>query len=65
MYTLLWLRGDITGAVGPEGHLRGTPGLAKDVVYVVQTEHGQETLTPEAFAAKYGWKNDPAKAVPK
>lgn len=29
------------------------------LVYVAQTGAGQETLTPEQFAAKYGWKNDP------
>jgi WD40 repeat protein len=65
LYTLLWFRDDLTGVVGPEGHWRGTPGLEKELVYVVQTEHGQETLAPEAFAKKYGWKNDPSKATPK
>ena len=49
--------------ISPEGHYKATEGVAKDIVYVVETEAGQETLTPEAFEAKYGWKNDPAKAV--
>jgi hypothetical protein len=65
LYTLLWLRDDFIGVVGPEGHWRGAPGLETQLVYVVQTEHGQETLAPEAFAKKYGWKNDPSKATPK
>jgi WD40 repeat protein/predicted Ser/Thr protein kinase len=65
LYTLLWLRDDLIGVVGPEGHWRGTPGLEKEIVYVVQTDHGQETLSPQEFAKKYRWKNDPSKAVPK
>ena len=65
LYTLLSLRDDLSGTLSPEGHLRGTPGLGKEIIYVVQTEHGQETLTPEEFAKRYGWKNDPAKALPK
>ncbi len=45
-------------AVSPEGHFR--PARAeRELVYVVQTEKGQETLSPEQFAQKYGWKNDP------
>jgi WD40 repeat protein len=63
LYTLLSLRADLTGVVGPEGHWRGAPGLEKELVYVVQTERGQETLAPEAFAKKYGWQNDPSKAT--
>jgi WD40 repeat protein/serine/threonine protein kinase len=46
-------------AVGATGHYRCTPGVARDLVYVVQTDKGQETLTPEEFALKYHWKNDP------
>ena len=64
LYTLLSLRDDLTGVVGPQGHWQGAPGLEKEIVYVVQTEHGQETLAPQEFAKRYGWKNDPSKAVP-
>jgi WD40 repeat protein len=42
-----------------EGHYRGTPGIENQLVYVVETDRGQETLSPEEFATKYGWKNDP------
>ncbi len=30
-------------------------------MHVVQTEAGQETLTPEEFAKRYGWNNDPSR----
>ena len=46
-------------AVSPEGHYYGSPRVERLLVYVVQTDEGQQTLTPEEFAAKYGWKNDP------
>ena len=32
----------------------------RDLVYIVQTAGGQLTLTPSEFAARFGWKNDPA-----
>ena len=44
--------------VSAEGHYRGTPGVEDEFVYVVQTEKSQETLTPQEFATRYGWKND-------
>ena len=46
--------------VSPEGHFRGSPDVEAKFVYVVQTEQAQETLTPEEFAKRYGWKNDPS-----
>jgi WD40 repeat protein/serine/threonine protein kinase len=51
-------------AVGATGHYRCTPGVEQDLVYVVRTERGQETLTPPEFAQKYGWKNDPERVRP-
>jgi WD40 repeat protein/tRNA A-37 threonylcarbamoyl transferase component Bud32 len=48
-------------AISPEGHYRGTPKAEREIVYVVETERGQETLTPAEMAKKYGWQNDPAK----
>jgi hypothetical protein len=47
--------------ISPDGHFRGSPGVEKELVYVVQTDQGQDTLTPEEFARKYNWKNDPSK----
>ncbi len=48
-------------AVSPDGHYAGSPKIDQHLVYVVQTDAGQETLTPTQFAEKYGWRNDPAK----
>ena len=55
--TFLVLGDDRSMAVSSPGHYRGSPGI--ELVYVVQTDRGQETLTPEQFAEQYGWKNDP------
>jgi len=46
-------------AVSSEGHYRHAPGVEPDLVYVVQLERGQETLTLAEFAMKYHWKNLP------
>jgi hypothetical protein len=59
--TLAVLRDDAWLAISPEGHYRGSPGIEAEIVYVVRTEHGQETLTPEEFSKRFGWKNDPGK----
>jgi WD40 repeat protein len=56
---LLGLPRDEALAVGASCHYRCTPGVERDLVYIVQTDKGQETLTPEEFARKYKWKNDP------
>jgi WD40 repeat protein len=46
-------------AVSTDGHYRSSEGIESEIVYVVQTEQGQETLTPAEFSKRYGWKNDP------
>jgi WD40 repeat protein len=56
--TLMSLRDQQYAAVSPEGHFRGSPDVEKEFVYVVQTDNGQETLTPEEFSKRFGWKND-------
>ena len=38
-----------------------TLNAERHIVYAVETEAGQETLTPAEMAKKYGWHNDPAK----
>jgi WD40 repeat protein len=48
-------------AVGPDGNYRAAPKLVRDVVYVVETDQGQVTLTPDEFEQHYGWRNDPDK----
>jgi WD40 repeat protein len=64
LLTLLCLRDGQFALISPEGHFRGTPGVEKELVYVVQTDAGPETLTPDEFAQRYGWKNDPEKVHP-
>jgi WD40 repeat protein len=59
----LFLTDGQTVLVSPEGHYAGPPSVEKELVYVVQTETGQDTLTPEEFGRKYNWKNDPAQAL--
>jgi WD40 repeat protein len=61
LYTMLYLRDGRWAVLSPDGHFRGSPGIEKLLCYVVQTEQGQETLTPDQFAARFGWKNDPTK----
>jgi hypothetical protein len=46
--------------VSGEGHYRSSSPIDKDLVYLVQTEKGQETLTPDEFAQRFGWRNDPS-----
>jgi hypothetical protein len=59
---LQFYEGDAWLLVGADGHYRCSPGLEKHLVYVTRTADGkEERLTPEEFAKKYGWKNDPAK----
>jgi WD40 repeat protein len=45
--------------VGPDGSYRAPAVLDAELVYVVETERGQETLPPPAFTRTYGWTNDP------
>jgi WD40 repeat protein len=48
--------------LSPEGHMRCSPAMSEDVVYVALTDDGRQlTLRPNEFAAKYGWRNDPDK----
>ncbi len=47
--------------VSADGHYQATEDIEQDLVYVVQTDEGQETLTPQEFSERYGWKNDPQK----
>lgn len=58
--TLLTLRDRQYAAISREGHFSGSPDVQLEFVYVVQTDEGQQTLTPAEFSERYGWKNDPA-----
>lgn len=48
-------------ALSPDGHYRGGPNVEHELVYVVETDDGQQLLTPDEFAKKYSWQNDPAR----
>jgi WD40 repeat protein len=48
--------------LSPEGHWAGLVQVEAQLLYVVQTDAGQQTLTPQEFAATYHWQNDPARA---
>jgi hypothetical protein len=46
----------------PEGHYRCSEGVAEELVYVVEIDSGgQLTLSPDEFAQRYAWRNDPSK----
>ncbi len=59
--TLVALRDQQALMLTPDGHYGATPLAEPMLVYVVQTDQGQETLTPEEFSKRYGWKNDPGR----
>ncbi len=40
------------------GHYHAALDAEAEMVYVAQTDHGQQLLTPPEFARAYGWKND-------
>ena len=48
---------DQVPAISAEGHYRADS--EPELVYVVQTESSQDTLSPADFAKKYRWKNSP------
>jgi WD40 repeat protein len=64
--TICVLLGLATGrgiAISPEGHYRASPRADREIVYVIQSADGQQTLPPDEFVKKYPWHNDPAKVV--
>ena len=57
---LLFLPEQHAMVIAPEGNYRAMPSAARFLVWVVQTDTGEQlTLTLEEFSKKYGWKNDP------
>lgn len=61
LFRMLYLRDNHWIKITPEGHYSGSEGVEELIRYVAQTADGQQTLTAAEFAAKYNWKNDPAK----
>src|SRR5260370_2901002 len=61
---LVMLRNDQSLVITADGHYRGSPRVEREMVYSIHTELGdQEILTPEEFAAKFSWKNDPERVL--
>jgi WD40 repeat protein len=58
---IMFLASDLQTALAfnQEGHCRVIGNLNDDILYVAETESGQETLTSDAFSQRFGWKNDP------
>jgi WD40 repeat protein len=48
-------------AIAADGHYRISGEGWRHIVHVVQTQSGQQILSPEDFEKQYPWKNDPAK----
>jgi len=46
-------------AINPEGDYRGPPGVTDHLVHVVQTDVSQTLATPQVFANRHGWFNEP------
>ncbi|MBI3408952.1 MAG: protein kinase [Planctomycetes bacterium] len=46
-------------AISADGHYRLTGDALRHVVCVVQSAEGQQFFSPEEFANRFGWKNDP------
>jgi WD40 repeat protein/serine/threonine protein kinase len=59
--SLVSLRAGQGVAISPEGHFAGPPNIEKELVYVIETARGQQMLSPEEFAERFSWKNDPAR----
>ncbi len=43
--------------VSPDGKVSGSPEALDELVYVAETENGQETFTPAEFAQRFGWNS--------
>lgn len=56
---LVTFRDNRWALIAPDGRFRGNARLETELVAVVLTDKGQETLDLEEFARKFGWKNDP------
>jgi WD40 repeat protein/tRNA A-37 threonylcarbamoyl transferase component Bud32 len=46
-------------AISAAGHYSASGNIEDELVYVVQTDQGQFTLTPAEFGKQYHWQNEP------
>lgn len=57
--TLVFLRGEQSAFVSGAGHFRSIPRNLTELVYVVQTENGQQLYDAAEFSNKFRWNNAP------
>ena len=57
--TVLALNNGQHAMLSSQGHWRGSTQTQAELIYVVQTETGQQFFAPAEFADKYNWTNDP------
>jgi WD40 repeat protein len=62
LQTTVLADGDQLAVVSAEGHYRIASEKETELVFVVLTKTGMDTLSPAAFAEKHAWKNNPASA---
>ena len=61
---LPWLTSGHRLCIGPTGHYQVNAGIEEHIVYVALHDDGsQHTYSPAEFATKFGWKNNPEKAM--
>jgi serine/threonine protein kinase/WD40 repeat protein len=58
LLTLVPLNDDGFVAISADGYYSASRDLKDDIIYVIQTDQEQKTLTPEEFGKKFGWRND-------
>ena len=59
---LLPLRDGHGLVVSADGHYVCPEEIETEIVFVVLTRRGQETLSPAEFAKRFSWQNQPLKA---
>ena len=55
--TIVPLRDNHWLSLTADGHYQGSPQIDEEIVYVIETDAGQETLTPAEFAKRFNWQN--------
>jgi WD40 repeat protein len=61
--TMFVLGNGRTLMISADGHYRGSPGVEKDLVAIVDTGKERLLLTPAEFAKRFKFKNDPDRAL--
>lgn len=58
---VLLAENDYLAIITADGNWRVDADKKPDLIFVVQTPAGQLTMTPEQFASRFGWKNNPTR----